>query len=243
MSDIIYLVCSTTGESTTSVNGNSNKFHKWTKRADGQWDHNYGRVGTPGVTHVVPEAKMRAKMRDALNHGYTQIEVAADASSGAVNGPAVAKLDVRQKAIDEIAAGDKGLSELVGMLVDRNTREITNSTTLKLDSSTGLFKTDGGYTLAGSRRSFRCCGYGRFQRLPVHAVAGYPGEVVIDASDAPPGYVAVAATLLCGGCKFWKHHCRNDDARCCPSQRVDQSLVIFQRDLNHEVANHGHPSP
>lgn len=143
MADIVYLVCSTTGESTTSKN-NSNKYHKWTKRADGQWDHNYGRVGTPGVVHAVSDGKMQQKMRDALSHGYQQVEVAADVGTGAVNGPAIAKQDVRQKAIDEIAAGDKGLADLVGMLVDRNTREITTGTTLKVDTATGLFKTDGG---------------------------------------------------------------------------------------------------
>lgn len=143
MTDLIYLVCSTTEKSSTSVN-NSNKFHKWTKRVDGQYDHCYGRVGTPGVTHVVPESKMQAKMRDALNHGYTQVEVAADVGSGMVNTASVQKADIRQKAIDEIASGDKGLADLVGLLVDRNTREITSTTTLKVDTATGLFKTDGG---------------------------------------------------------------------------------------------------
>lgn len=143
--DVIYLVCSSTEKTTTSAS-NSNKFHKWTKRPDGQWDHNYGRVGTPGVTHAVSESKMEAKKRDALSHGYTQVEVAADVGSGTVNsgGPVTVKADIRQKAIDEISAGDKGLADLVGMLVDRNTREITSTTTLKLDTATGLFKTDAG---------------------------------------------------------------------------------------------------
>lgn len=140
--DLIYLVCSTTGESTTSVNGNSNKFHKWTKRPDGNYDHNYGRVGTPGVTHSVTESKMQAKMRDALNHGYTQVEVAADVSGP--SGTVVAKVDLRQKAVEEIAGGDKGLADLVGMLADKNTRDIVSTTTLKVDAATGLFKTDGG---------------------------------------------------------------------------------------------------
>jgi poly [ADP-ribose] polymerase 2/3/4 len=141
--DVIYLVCSTTGESTTSKNGNSNKFHKWVRKG-GEWEHTYGRVGTPGVSHLVSESRMQAKKRDALSHGYQQIEVAADAGSGTVNGPSIVKSDVRQKAIDEIAAGDKGLADLVGMLVDRNTREITSGTTLKVNTATGLFQTDGG---------------------------------------------------------------------------------------------------
>jgi poly [ADP-ribose] polymerase len=141
--DIVYLVCSTVGESTTSKHGNSNKFHKWVKSGGG-YTHTYGRVGTPGVSHEVSESQMQAKMRDALKHGYTQVEVAADVGSGTVNGPAVAKQDVRQKAIDEIAGGDKDLAKFVAMLVDKNTREITTGTTLKVDTSTGLFKTDGG---------------------------------------------------------------------------------------------------
>ncbi|OPZ65996.1 MAG: Poly(ADP-ribose) polymerase catalytic domain protein [Firmicutes bacterium ADurb.Bin506] len=144
MTDVIYLVCATTGESSTSKHGNSNKMHKWTRRPDGQWDHTYGRVGTPGVTHTVSESKMQSKMAEALRNGYKQVEVAADVGSGTVNGPAVAKADVRQKAIDEIAGGDKDLAKFVGMLVDKNTREITTGTTLKLDTATGLFKTDGG---------------------------------------------------------------------------------------------------
>lgn len=143
MSEVIYLVCSSTGPTTTSES-NSNKFHKWVKQADGQWLHSWGRVGVAGQSKMDPEGKMRAKIKSCLKEGYTQIEVAADAGSGTVNGPAVAKSDVRQKAIDEIAAGDKGLADLVGMLVDRNTREITSTTTLKLNSATGLFQTDGG---------------------------------------------------------------------------------------------------
>ncbi len=143
MSDIIYLVCSSTGKTSTS-SSNSNKYHKWVKQPSGDYEHTYGRVGTPGVSHVVSASKMQQKMRDALSHGYTQVEVAADVGTGAVNGPVVAKADIRQKAIDEIAGGDKGLADLVGVLVDRNTREITSTTTLKLDTATGLFKTDAG---------------------------------------------------------------------------------------------------
>ena len=141
--DVVYIVCSSTGPTTTSAS-NSNKFHKWVRQADGQWLHSWGRVGTPGQTKLDSESKMRSKLNSALKEGYQQVEVAADAGSGSVNGPAIAKQDVRQKAIDEIAGGDKGLADLVGMLVDRNTREITTGTTLKLNSATGLFQTDGG---------------------------------------------------------------------------------------------------
>lgn len=46
-------------------------------------------------------------------------------------------------------------------------------------------------------------------------------------SDDPVGFVAVDADRLCGGCAFWKKGCRNDEARCCPSQRKDGRTVIF----------------
>ncbi len=143
MSDVIYIVCSSTGPTTTSES-NSNKFHKWIKQSDGQWLHSWGRVGDAGSSQLDPEAKMQKKLKESLRKGYKQIEVAADAGSGTVNGPAITKQDVRQKAIDEIAGGDNGLKDLVAMLVDRNTRDITSTTTLKVNTSTGLFQTDGG---------------------------------------------------------------------------------------------------
>jgi poly [ADP-ribose] polymerase len=87
---------------------------------------------------------MQAKMREALKNGYKQIEIAADVGLGVVNKEVTSKIDIRKKAVQEIAGDDKQLNALVTMLVDRNTREITSNTTLKIDSSTGLFKTDAG---------------------------------------------------------------------------------------------------
>ena len=52
---------------------------------------------------------------------------------------------------------------------------------------------------------------------------------MIDPTDAPEGYVAELATMLCGRCKFFKHGCRNDEARCCAGQRADQTHVIFRK--------------
>jgi poly [ADP-ribose] polymerase len=143
MSEVIYIVCSSTGPTTTSES-NSNKFHKWVKQADGQWLHSWGRVGDAGRSQVDDEAKMQKKLKASLKEGYQKIEVAADVGSGTVNGPALAKQDVRQKAIDEIAGPDTGLRDLVSMLVDRNTRDVTSTTTLKMNDATGLFQTDGG---------------------------------------------------------------------------------------------------
>ena len=142
MSEVIYIVCSSTGPTTTSES-NSNKFHKWVKQADGQWLHSWGRVGDAGRSQVDDEAKMQKKLKASLKEGYQKIEVAADVGSGTVNGHALAKQDVRQKAIDEIAGPDNGLRDLVSMLVDRNTRDVTSTTTLKMNDSTGLFQTDG----------------------------------------------------------------------------------------------------
>lgn len=45
--------------------------------------------------------------------------------------------------------------------------------------------------------------------------------------DDPAGFTAVPANCLCGGCAFWKKGCRNEEARCCPSQRKDGRTVIF----------------
>ncbi len=52
----------------------------------------------------------------------------------------------------------------------------------------------------------------------------------VDAGDAPPGYRAQEAVMLCGGCAFWKHGCRNEAARCCRGQRADGMLVVFKKD-------------
>lgn len=46
--------------------------------------------------------------------------------------------------------------------------------------------------------------------------------------DAPTGYKAVKATVLCGKCKFMKKDCVNMPwLNCCPGDREDGQLVIF----------------
>ena len=54
---------------------------------------------------------------------------------------------------------------------------------------------------------------------------------MVDKNDAPEGFYAVKATMLCGGCKLSKKDkCLSiPDANCCRSQRVDGELVIFKR--------------
>jgi hypothetical protein len=51
--------------------------------------------------------------------------------------------------------------------------------------------------------------------------------------DEVPNYKAVDATMLCGGCAFWKRGCRNEEVNCCPSDRKDKRLVIFIKE-DHE---------
>ena len=48
--------------------------------------------------------------------------------------------------------------------------------------------------------------------------------------DAPEGYIAVKATMLCGGCKFKKKDCGSlPELNCCPSDRNDNQIVIFKK--------------
>ena len=53
--------------------------------------------------------------------------------------------------------------------------------------------------------------------------------MTIDQSQTPEGFTAIPATMLCGGCAFWKRGCRNEEALCCPSQRKDNTLVVFTK--------------
>lgn len=51
---------------------------------------------------------------------------------------------------------------------------------------------------------------------------------MLDKNDAPDGYVAKKATMLCGGCKFIKKRCLEmPELNCTPGLRKDKQLVIF----------------
>lgn len=51
----------------------------------------------------------------------------------------------------------------------------------------------------------------------------------LNQNDAPLGYKAVKATMLCGACKFKKKDCENlPELNCVPSMRKDKQLVIFK---------------
>ncbi len=54
---------------------------------------------------------------------------------------------------------------------------------------------------------------------------------MLDQSDAPAGFLAVEATMLCGGCKlFRKNKCLTmPEAKCTRSEREDGKLVIFKK--------------
>jgi poly [ADP-ribose] polymerase len=137
--DKVVIVCSSTEATSTSKN-NSNKFHKWEKLPSGEYTHTYGRVGDPGVSHTVSEAKARAKMKSALKDGYKQVNLV-DAPAAAVktgNGP---KTNVTQQAADEIAKGDPVITKLVTYLAEKNVHNISQATTLKYNADTGLFST------------------------------------------------------------------------------------------------------
>lgn len=138
MADKVVLVCSSTERTSTSVNGNSNKFHRWERQPDSSFLHTYGRVGTPGVSHTVPESKALAKMKSALKDGYRQVDVLGSSPATAASG---SKIDVAKRAVDEIAAGDTEIEGLIRYLAAKNVHNITGSTTLKYDESTGLFST------------------------------------------------------------------------------------------------------
>lgn len=53
---------------------------------------------------------------------------------------------------------------------------------------------------------------------------------MVDETDAPEGYIAVKATMLCGGCKLHKKdRCLTmENVRCCRSERKDGEVVIFK---------------
>jgi len=136
MPDKVVIVCVSTEATSTSKN-NSNKFHKWEKQADGQFLHSYGRVGDPGVTHLVSESKARAKLKSALKDGYKEVAIAgAEPAQPQTKGAATAKT-----AVDEIAKGDPTIAKLVTFLSEQNVHNISSATTLKYDKVSGLFST------------------------------------------------------------------------------------------------------
>ena len=53
---------------------------------------------------------------------------------------------------------------------------------------------------------------------------------MVNKNEAPPGYYAEKATMLCGGCKLHrKDKCLDmEDAKCTRSERKDGELVIFK---------------
>jgi len=136
----VVVVCASVEATSTSKTGNSNKFHSWERLANGNYKHTYGRVGTPGQSHEVTEAKARAKWADAMKGGYIEADIL-DGTTGTASAKNPAGAAAREIAVKQIAKGNKDLEALVTMLADKNVHQLTAATTLKYDVATGLFST------------------------------------------------------------------------------------------------------
>jgi len=127
-------VCTSTKETTTSKHGNSNKFWEGILYDDGTVETKWGRVGDKGQSQSYPgkgEKFFNVKCNEKLSHGYKEIEIVKINSIS----------DPTEDPIQSISKGDSEITDLIKYLKTKNIHNITSSTVLEYDESTGLFRT------------------------------------------------------------------------------------------------------
>ena len=121
------------------VDQNSNKY--WTGQLFDNGDARtlWGRVGVTEDSKDFPgagEKFLERKVKSKLKKGYTELRTVA--GSG-VESKTVT--DIKMVARQQIQTKDTSLQALIDRLVDANIHQITSSTSIKYDTSTGLFST------------------------------------------------------------------------------------------------------
>jgi len=145
--ETIYLVCS-------EVTENHNKYWKGILYEDGEVYTEWGRVGDskpgkksyPGRGKSFLDTKVRAKKKGKINKKtgklvcYTEAKIVGD-DNGATSQKAVNQGSVQQVARRDIQTKSPQLTRLVDRLIKSNIHNITTSTNITYNSTTGLFST------------------------------------------------------------------------------------------------------
>lgn len=128
------------------VEANSNHNKWWTGELydDNRTVTRWGRVGMGEQSKEFPGCGkdfLEKKKREKLKKGYSELKTVKAGPQVASIGSDVAKQNLIQIAIDQIAGSNTYLQKLVRRLVDSNVHKITNSTNIKFNDATGLFST------------------------------------------------------------------------------------------------------
>ncbi|KAJ2876523.1 hypothetical protein GGH93_000684, partial [Coemansia aciculifera] len=100
----------------------------------------YGRVGSNGTKHQYGGGmkKLESLLRAKRNKGYKDAMI--ENGDGSVSAEAQ-KVNVIEKALDEVSYKDESAKELVRTVSEKNVHKITEASGITFDSSDGLFKT------------------------------------------------------------------------------------------------------
>jgi len=126
-----FVCVSSTGSSTSK--DNSNKFWEAWLEDDGSVRTRWGRVGGSAQEKTYPGKGANffdKKCREKMGRGYQEVKIVTEEAVTSSGDP-----------VKEIAKGDKAIEDLVRYLKQRNVHNITSSTELTYDESTGLFST------------------------------------------------------------------------------------------------------
>lgn len=134
---------------------NNNKFWMATLYADHSVFVEWGRVGYEGQNQTKQhssegqaKAFIASKRREKEAKGYSQLNVVE--TSGEVKVSSVSGKSLEDTAAEEIGGSDKRVQALVRYLTKTNVHNITSSTTMKYNATTGLFSTPMGVVTQGN---------------------------------------------------------------------------------------------
>ena len=137
---VMLIYVSSTGNGKGGNKGNNNKFY-YIELNDEDVITRYGRVGDAGVTLSKPSVGLKGfekLIRSKLAKGYVEVPLDLDSDTTVI--PTDGNQDVMLIALSQINSDDES-KDLIKKLVARNIHNITSSTKITFNASTGLFKT------------------------------------------------------------------------------------------------------